>query len=339
MKTIVNLQKQLIPDLLQVLEERFSILQNVQHFQPIGRRALSENMELTERQVRSEVDFLQEQGLLEITSKGMFVTDEGARLLEELAEFIGELKGLHVLEYQLKEKLNIKNVVIIPGNSDEQEWVKQEMGKACVSYLKSIVSANNTIALTGGSTIAAVADVMTPLNKEEDYLFVPARGALGEKVENQATRIAEEMAKKAKGNYSLLYVPDPLSEAAYQSLMEEPSIQAIVSKIKQADIVLHGVGDAIKMAKRRQASSEVLEKLKVQQAVSEAFGYYFDQEGNIVHKVRTVGLQLEDLKRVDHVITIAGGKSKGRAIASYFKHGKSDLLITDEACAEEVLKG
>ena len=339
MKTIVNLQKQLIPDLLQVLEERFKILQSVHLFQPIGRRALSENVDMTERQVRSEVDFLQEQGLLKITNKGMYITNEGARLLEELSGFMSELKGLHVLESRLKEKLNISKVIIVPGNSDEQEWVKQEMGKACVSYLKSIISANNTIAVTGGSSIAAVADVMVPLNKEEDYLFVPARGALGEKVENQSTRIAEEMAKKARGNYSLLYVPDPLSEAAYQSLMEEPSIQAIVSKIKSADIVLHGVGDAMKMAKRRKASPEVLQKLQEKEAVSEAFGYYFDKDGNIVHRVRTVGLHLEDLERIDHVITIAGGMSKGQAIASYFKLGKSDLLITDEACAEEVLKG
>lgn len=339
MRTIVNLQKQLVPDLLQVLEERFSILQNVNLYQPIGRRALSENVGLTERQVRSEVDFLQEQGLLEITNKGMYVTNEGSRILEELSGFMNELKGLYVLEEQLMEKLKVSNVIIVSGDSDEQDWVKQDMGKVCVSYLKSVISDNNTIAVTGGSTIAAVAEVMVPLNKEEDYLFVPARGALGEKVEYQSTRIAEEMAKKANGNYSLLYVPDPIGEAAYESLMEEPSIKTIVSKIKQADIVLHGVGDALKMAIRRNTTPDILEKLKEKRAVSEAFGYYFDKEGNIVHKVPTVGLHLEDLKGIDHVITIAGGKSKGKAIASYFKTGKSDLLITDEACAKEVLKG
>ncbi|GGN64668.1 sugar-binding transcriptional regulator [Oceanobacillus indicireducens] len=339
MKAIVNLQKQLVPDLLQVLEVRFAILQSVSLFHPIGRRALSENVGLTERQVRSEVDFLQEQGLLEITSKGMYVTKEGKRLLEELTDFMGELKGIHVLRERLKEKLSLDKVIIVPGNSDGQEWVKQEMGKACIAYLKSIITANNTIAVTGGSTIAAVADVMTPLNKEEDYLFVPARGALGEKVENQATRIAEEMAKKSRGNYSLLYVPDPLSEAAYKSLMEEPSIQAIVSKIKQADIVLHGVGDALKMANRRKTPQHILDKLKENEAISEAFGYYFDQDGNTVYRVRTVGLHLHDLNEIGHVVTIAGGQSKAKAIASYFEAGKSDLLITDEACAREILEG
>jgi len=338
MKSIVNLQKQLIPDLLQVLEERFAMLQSVSLFQPIGRRALSENVKLTERQVRSEVDFLHEQGLLTITSKGMYITQEGETLLEKLSEFMGELKGLHVLENRVMEKLSVDQVIIVPGDSDAQEWVKQEMGKVCVTYLKSVVSPGNTIAVTGGSSIAAVAEVMTPLHKTEDYLFVPARGALGEKVEYQSTRIAEEMAKKSRGNYSLLYVPDSLSEAAYESLIDEPSIQPIVTKIKQADIVLHGLGEAIKMAERRKTSAEVMEKLREKRAVSEAFGYYFNEQGEIVHRLRTVGLQLEDLKSIPHVVTIAGGKSKARAVAAYFQAARGELLITDEACAEAMLQ-
>lgn len=338
MKSIVNLQKKLVPELLEVLEERYTILHHVQQFQPIGRRALSENVGLTERQVRSEVDFLQEQGLLNITNKGMYITSDALSLLEELGDFITELKGLEVLEEQLMEKLKVKQVIIVPGNSDDQEWIKQEMGQACIAYLKSIISPNDTIAVTGGSSIAAVAEVMMPLNKEGDYMFVPARGALGEDVQIQATRIAEEMAEKANGNYSLLYVPDPLSEAAYSSLMEEPSIQSIVSKIKQADIVLHGLGEAKKMANRRNTPQEVLTELKDKEAVSEAFGYYFDQSGNIVHKLRTVGLHLEDLEQIRHVITIAGGKSKADAIRSYFNVAKTDLLITDEACATEIIK-
>lgn len=339
MQSIVNLQKKLVPDLLDVMNERYSILQSVSLMQPIGRRALAENVNLTERQVRGEIDFLQNQGLIEVTSKGMYATQEGQHTLENLADFISELRGLNVLEEQLMAKLTLDQVIIVPGNSDENDWVKQEMGKACVSYLKTIISSNDTIAVTGGTSIAAVADVMMPLNKEGDYLFVPARGALGEKVENQATRIVETMAQKARGNYSLLYVPDPLSEAAYQSLMEEPSIHDIVSKIKQANIVLHGVGDAMAMANRRKTSDVVIKKLKEKQAISEAFGYYFNQKGNVVHKVRTVGIHLEDLASIEHVVTIAGGKTKARAIASYFKMGKSDLLITDEACAEEILKG
>ncbi|WP_284141117.1 MULTISPECIES: sugar-binding domain-containing protein [unclassified Virgibacillus] len=338
MRHLIELQKRLYPEVLAVMQQRYAVLHNIARFQPIGRRALADNSNLTERTIRSEVDFLQEQGLIHVTAKGMLIANEGKIILEQLAELMGEVMGLSVLENKIKDKLKLSNVIIIPGNSDENAWVKQEMGKACVAYLKSIVNPNSTIAVTGGTTMAAIAAVMTPFDKQGNLLFVPARGGIGEKMENQANTIVSEMAKKANGNYRLLYVPDLLSDASYQSIISEPSIDEILKQIKQADIVLHGVGNALKMAYRRKTASEVITLLQETNAVSEAFGYYFDQAGQIVHKVNTVGIHLEDLDAAKTVITVAGGKSKGQAISSYFQRGKSDLLITDEAAAEEILR-
>ncbi|WP_067727151.1 sugar-binding transcriptional regulator [Oceanobacillus damuensis] len=339
MKSLIDLQKKLVPEVLDTMTQRYSLLQTVKLFQPIGRRGLAENTKFTERHVRGEVDFLHEQGLIQITSKGMFITNEGKLILENMASFIGEISGLHVLEQQIMERLSVGKVIIVQGNSDENEWVKLEMGKVCVAYLKTILKKENTIAVTGGSTMAAVAEVMSPLSKESDLMFVPARGGIGEKAENQASGIVAKMARQAHGEYRMLYVPDPISDSTYETLITEPAIMEILEMIKGSDIVIHGVGDALKMAERRKTSEQIIALLKERKAISEAFGYYFDRSGNVVHKVKTVGIQLEDLKAVENVITVAGGKSKGEAIASYFKQGKSDLLITDQAAAEQILRG
>ncbi|MFD2045042.1 sugar-binding transcriptional regulator [Ornithinibacillus salinisoli] len=338
MRNLIDLQKKLYPDLLEIMQQRYAVLHSVDLFQPIGRRGLAEHTNLTERIVRSEIEFLHKQGFIHITSKGMHSTKEGKILLDQLADFMSEIMGLSVLEKQIKDKLQISNVIIVPGNSDKHEWVKQELGKACVGYLKQIVKSEITIAVTGGTTMAAVADVMTPLEKDSNYLFVPARGGIGEKVENQANTIVSEMARKTNGEYRLLYVPDPLSESTYQTIINEPSVNETLQQIKSADVVMHGIGDAIKMAERRKTSESLLQELKEKNAVSEAFGYYFNEYGSVVHKVRTVGIHLEDLVNINHVITIAGGTSKGQAIASYFKQGKTDVLITDEAAAKQLLR-
>lgn len=324
--------------MLTVMQQRYSVLYCIDLLQPIGRRALAENTNLTERMVRSEVDFLHEQGLINVTSKGMYTTKEGTVILEQMADFMSEAMGLRVLEQQLKDTLEIANVVIVPGNSDQYSWIKQEMGKACIHFLKSIIQPNAVIAVTGGTTMAAVADVMTPLNKDGNYLFVPARGGIGEKMENEANTIVAKMASKANGNYRLLYVPDFLSENSYQSIINEPSIHEVLLHIQRANIVLHGIGEAFTMAARRKTTSVIVNKLKQNNAVSEAFGYYFNQNGQVVHKVKTVGLHLEDLASKDYVIAVAGGKSKGQAIESYFRQAKADLLITDEAAAEQILR-
>lgn len=339
MKALMEMQKKLYPDILHVIGRRYSILSSVDLFQPVGRRSLAENTNTTERIVRSEITFLHKQGLINITTKGMHITKEGTLVLGQLAKFMNEVSGLAALEEKLEQKLPVQRVMVVPGDSDSYTWVKQEMGKACVSYLKSLVTTEYTIAVTGGTTMAALSDVMTPLSKEGNGLFLPARGGLGENAENQANSIAAEMARKAFGTYRQLYVPDPLSESSYQTIIKEPTIIDILERIKHSDVVIHGIGDALTMANRRKTSSDVLKKLTSEHAVSEAFGYYFNAEGDIVHKVRTVGIHLEDLPAVETVITIAGGKSKAKAITSYFKYAKGDLLITDETAANEILRG
>src|SRR5690625_559139 len=164
--------------------------------------------------------------------------------------------------------------------------MKLELGRATVQYLKKIVDRNVTIAATGGRTMAAAADAMVPFEKCE-CVFVPARGGIGEKVENQANTIVAKMAKAEKGNYHFLHIPDPLSEALYQSLFNESSFAEKLKRIKGGRFVSHGIGEGLTMAVRRKAPEHVKDKLIVQKAVSDAFGYYCDIVGNIVHKVRT----------------------------------------------------
>lgn len=339
MRNWIDLQKKLFPDLLSVIQRRYKILHFIHVLEPIGRRSLADHVQMKERIVRSEIDFLNSQALIEVTTKGMRITTTGYQVLQQLELFMSDLSGFSVLEQQIKDTLNIEHVIITPGNSDEHDWVKQELGKAAVDYLHAILKSNQTIAVTGGTSMAAVAEMMRPSNHAVGCMFVPARGGLGERVENQANTICAEMAKKAHGEYRLLYVPDPLSEETYQSIIEEPSVKDILQVIRQADIVVHGIGDAVTMAKRRKATEDVLHKIQSGNAVSEAFGYYFSDTGEVIHKVRTVGMQLEDLSKIKGVIAVAGGKSKAKAIHSYFKQGKSNVLITDEAAAKELIKG
>lgn len=338
MRSLIELQKKLYPHLLDAMHQRYAVLHNVQIFQPIGRRGLAENTKLTERIVRNEVAFLHEQGLIDVTSKGMYITNEGKILVDQLSVFMRNFMGLNVLEEQIKDTLSVDHVIVVPGDSDEFDWVKKEMGKQCVSFLKSHLESNSIIAVTGGTTMAAVANKMVPLAKAYHCLFVPARGGIGEKVENQSNTIAAEMALKAKAEYRLLHVPDPLSETSYQTLLNEPSIKETLQIIRKSDIVIHGIGDALKMAERRKATDYDIERLMKENAVGEAFGYYFNRSGQVVHKVRTIGIQMTDLENTDCVITVAGGESKAEAIVSYFKRGKSNLLITDEAAAQKILR-
>jgi central glycolytic genes regulator len=340
MQSLIDIQKRLLPDLLQVLQKRYSILRYIGFMQPVGRRSLAVSLGYTERVLRAEVDFLREQNLIFTNNVGMSLTSEGKNLLEDLEGFMRELKGIDVMELQLKHRLGIKKVIIVPGDSDESPMVKGVLGKASAVCMKKLLSGKNIIAVTGGSTMAAIAERLSPELTQKELLFVPARGGVGEDVQNQANAICSIMSRNTQSKHRVFYVPDQVSTDIYESLIREPDIHEVLKLIKSASMVLHGIGDAITMAERRKTNPEILSMLESSKAVGEAFGYYFNEQGEIVHKVLTIGLQLEDLVGIPNVIAVAGGNSKAKAIKAYLKQAPaSTILITDEGAARKLLKG
>lgn len=340
MQILLDIQRKLLPDLLETMQKRYNILRYVKAMEPVGRRSLANHLQLTERTLRSEVDFLKNQNLLEVHSSGMNLSQEGQELLEQLEGIMREVMGINILEQRLREMLQIDEVIIVSGNCDESQWVKKELAKACAAHMKHEWKNRRTIAITGGSTMAAVADSLVSDEYSKGVTFVPARGGVGEMSQNQANTIVEKMAQKVHASYKVLYVPDQLSDEVYASLMKEPSMKEVISTIKSAEMVIHGIGEALVMAERRKSEPSVLTRLVEQKAVGEAFGYYFSESGEVVHKVLTVGLQLEDLTPEKKVIAVAGGKKKAKAIRSYIRgtHATT-VLITDEAAARELISG
>ncbi|TCN26822.1 sugar-binding transcriptional regulator [Mesobacillus foraminis] len=340
MDDLLDIQKRILPDLVEVMQKRYQILQYINAMQPVGRRNLSMSLGLTERVLRSEVEFLKSQNLIQMSAQGMSMTKEGKDILERLERVMRDLTGISTLESRLKSEMGIARVVVVPGDSDVSPWVKNELGNACATSMKHRLSSDNIIAVTGGTTMAAVAETLTPEFGEKNLLFVPARGGLGEDVNNQANTVCAIMADKTNSRHRVFYVPDQVSSEIYESFIKEPLIYEVLGLIKSASMVLHGIGDAITMAERRSTSPEDMEKIIRRNAVGEAFGYYFNEAGEIVHKVLTIGLQLDDLTEVDTIIAVAGGASKAKAIRAYMKQApRSTILITDEGAAKNLVQG
>lgn len=337
MRQLIELQQQLVPELLEVMMKRYMILHQVMLSDTIGRRTLANALDMTERVLRAETEFLKEQGLLEIHTAGMRISELGRQLLEQLEPMYQSMFGLSELEEKLCKAFGLSQVVIVPGDSEASVRTKRELGRAAGHVLRTSLKPNDVVAVTGGTTIALVANQLTTPVALKDVWFVPARGGLGESMDYQANTIASTMAKRTGGHYRLLHVPDHLGDEAFASLMQEPNIREIVDVIRSARIVVHGIGDAMVMARRRKLERETVAEMAADGALAEAFGYYFDRNGSVVHKMQTVGLRLEDIVKTELVIGVAGGKGKGEAIAAVMRFGHNDVLVTDEAAALEMV--
>ncbi|WP_188399224.1 sugar-binding transcriptional regulator [Sporomusa sp. GT1] len=335
MEKIIQLQRKFAPELTQIIEARYNLLRHIQHTQPVGRRALATLLHMGERVVRAQVDWLKDAGLVEFSPLGMSVTAEGQAIMADLAEYIRLLRDLVGLEIELSRQLNLRKVIIIPGDSEIDRAVRRELGRATAGVLGQYLTDQMVVAVSGGSTMAKVAEAI-------NFSFpattvVPARGGLGEVVEYQANTIAAVMAGKLGGRYRMLHIPDGVNEETLEAILDgDTNLRAVAEMIKHADILVHGIGEAAEMAERRGVPPETFAKIERCGAVGEALGQYCALPGKIVHVTSSIGLRLDDLAGIGTVIAVAGGSAKAKAILAVVGAGGQDVLVTDEAAAKAI---
>ncbi|RBP41604.1 sugar-binding transcriptional regulator [Garciella nitratireducens] len=336
-RTIIELEKKIVPEMFELIEKRYQILLNIFYYEPIGRRALANNLKLGERTIRDETSKLQEKNFIKIERQGMRITEDGKTLLRDLEQLIHITRGLFRLEIELEKKLSLKNVIIVPGNVEKNPKVLNLMGKTAADYIKDILKDNMIMGVTGGSSVSAIAKEMDFMNLKNVFV-IPARGGMGKIANNQSNNIAAQLANKLHGNYELLHMPDDVEGEVLETLKENPTIKYTLEKLKKLDVLLIGIGRADKMIEKRGLSQKKREFLKQKNAVAEAFGHYFDKEGNVIYRSSSVGIGIQDLKKIPHVIAVAGGSDKAEAIKATCKIGKDFLLVTDESAAKAIIE-
>jgi central glycolytic genes regulator len=334
---IVSLQRRVMPEFSDRIILRYNILRHVSHAQPIGRRALAQSLGESERHVRREENVLRTAGLLVVGPDGIRLSEDGEDILRDLAEYVGLLVGAQRLADLLQHEFDLERAIVITGNSDEDEAVKKEMARVGACVLRDMISDGDVVAVCGGTTMAELAAQTVPASGKRNVVVVPARGSLGEDVEKQADTVAALMAKKLGGVYRILNLPDDLGHELAASVAEEPRTKEVLDTIRQSRIVVHGVGTAVEMARRRNMSPSEIEEIASLGAVGEAFGFYFDRDGEVVYITSSLGLRVSDLSAVETVMCVGGGSSKGQALAAVLRNGFSHIVVTDEGAAREAL--
>jgi len=107
------------------------------------------------------------------------------------------------------------------------------------------------------------------------------------------------------------------------------SVVGIGSMSDQATIVKNGIFNANDFT-----------VLKLQGAVGDILSHFMDKNGRLVamdQEGRLMSTGLEDLRKLENVVGVAGGPSKADAILAALRGGYLDVLITDEETAQTLL--
>jgi len=337
-KKILDLINVVAPEVKDIMLKRYNILKIIRENQPIGRRMLAQEIVDTERRIRSETDNLRKLGLIIVESNGMFISKKGEDLIEDLEELSYKIKGLKKIESSLKDKLGIRDVYMVEGDSSKSNLVFKDLGKKTAKVVEGLIKEDDKIAIMGGTTMAVVAEQMEEKKYPDNLLVLPGRGGMGESIDIQANSIASKLAKKIGAKYRLLHVPDNIKPEILEALKTNPQIKNILRDLKEVNLLLFGLGRSEDMAIRRNLPELTRDELRIKKACVESLGFYFNEDGEPIMHSTSVGIALDDLQNIENAVCAAAGIKKAKAIYAFSKYYKKYILVTDEVTAKEILK-
>lgn len=337
MKNIIGSISRIAPEIIPIFERRYKILKVIEEKGIIGRRRIAFLVKLKECMIRTELDFLHKQNYICITPKGVSITDEGIKIVVELEKIIAEISGIKEMSRIIKEELKLDEVIISISGAYENPETTEDIGKIAARRLEKLIKNDDIITLTGGTSIKSVVDNFKITEKYENIMILPSRGGTDFDIEIEANILSSRLANKLNAKYKMLHVPVNMSHATINSLLCEQDIIETLKLMKKTNIILFGIGVALDTAIKRGLSEEEIQLIKDKKGEGEAFGCYFDFDGNVIFKSRVIGMSKADVHEIPNIIAIAKGKHKSKAIIATMRHLAKGILIIDEDTAHEVI--
>lgn len=254
-----------------------------------------------------------------------------------------------MLEEALKRSYGIEDarVAMDMKSYHAAEVSLKQIGELGASYLDSVLCDGDRIGVSWGRTIGQVIRHLKPSRPREIHVCQ----VVGSPNEDYATgsqisALAQGMASAFRGSCSLLYAPMYIhNDIVRNELKKEPTIRRVLERIRTVDYVLTGIADMnAVMAGNTWAgylTSERRREIRSKGAVGYICGYFIDHDGrklNDEFNDKIVGIQFDELKRVPHVVAVAGGVDKTQSIHAALKGGLIDCLITDSLIAEKLIQ-
>ena len=328
----------LLPEMMAEAQERYEILRQIHDNGPVGRHLLSMQTKLSENTVRKHIEKMEESSLLFSRPSGISLTTKGESLIEPLAPYFQKSPSLSDMEKKLRQILSMEKVIVVRGDSDGSEAVKNEISQEAALVLLRLLRDGFVTAVGGGPIIAGMAEALPSLHMKVDV--VPARGGFGNRVEYLPNFVAARMAEKLGGEYHIIHIPDGLSPELFLQVKKElPRFGEIEGLLARTDILVTGVDEPSDRSKWLGIPEDVRERLVREKAAGEALGLYADIHGKILYRLYNAGISLEDISSIPHVLIAAGGSHKGPAILAMARAGIRGTLITDEGAGKAIIQG
>lgn len=251
------------------------------------------------------------------------------------------------LEDGLQSAYGLKEVIVMDCVDDESQIVR-DLGAAAAFYMETTSRPSDVIGISSWSAaLLAMVDSMHPSQKGAGARVVQILGGIGNPAaEVHATHLTQRLANLIGGTATLLPAPGVVGSAeARRVMLRDQFVQQAMSLFKSVTVALVGIGGVepshLLSLSGNVFSGQELKELSARGAVGDICLRFFDRGGTPVATPlaeRVIGMSLEELKRVNRVVGIAGGRRKCEAIRGALAGKWINVLITDRRTAEQLLE-
>ena len=252
-------------------------------------------------------------------------------------------RGSH-LEQILKEKFQLKKVIIVPSNKESDQQIKKRLGKATARYLNELVFDNCILGISWGTTIRQIVPHLTPKSVKNMRVVQIVGGITHAEFDPHASEIAQKVGENYNARSYFLLLPAIVDSAKVkQAMISDTRIKEALDLMKQVDIVVCSVGtfkDDSLLIQAEYFNTNEVDYLKEVGAVGDICSRMIGEKGEICWQElddRTVAIELNDLQNASHTIAVAGGAEKKNVICAGLQGRHFSVLITDEDIADYLL--
>ncbi len=247
------------------------------------------------------------------------------------------------LEAKLKKKYNLKDVIIVPNENEDNNTIKQRLGKSAVAYLNRLIKDNMIIGVSWGTTMLQVAKHIQARPTLGVTIVQLNGGVTRAEYDTHASEVAQKMGEKYRAVPFLLPLPAIVDNINVKNaILSDKNIAHTLNLGKQAEVIVFTIGkfdyESV-LVKANYFDQNEVDILIKNGAVADVCSRIIDNKGNISSEDlnnRTIGIELKDIKEKPFSIAVAGGKDKLKAIKAALKGKFFNVLITDELVASQL---
>ncbi|MHB8063871.1 MAG: sugar-binding transcriptional regulator [Ruminiclostridium sp.] len=251
------------------------------------------------------------------------------------------------LESHVRHLFGLEKVKIVPTPHyvDPKLLAEEVVNESC-KYLDSIIESNMTIAFSWGWTIFQISSNMVKHTDIKNVTSIPLCGGTSNlKKKIYVSEISTNIAEAYNGTPLFIPLPAVLQNALIkEAIYGDANMNEILNKSKSADIALFTVGSFGEqniLFRGGYIDNQSMKRLIKQNAVGDLCAHFINEYGEICDKAlddRTISIDLEQFKNIKKKICIATGTQKVKALLGVLRKKYVDVLITDEATIQNVIK-